>query len=420
MKYIFHLALAVFLLAEISRGFAEEFSKFRGPNSSGVSTATGLPEKWDATTNIKWATPLPGFGSSSPITFNGKIYLSYYDGYGLEEDVGDSSLLVRHLIGVDPANGEIAWDSKIPSQLGVSPYRGFVALHGYSSSTPVADESGIYVYCGSSGIVGFNHAGELKWQSTCGSKTHGFGTGASPNIYKDLVIVNASVESGALIAFNKDSGKEVWRAGDISMAWNTPVLVAVGDATELVINTRDGVLGFDPETGEKLWNCDAIPDYICPSVVAHEGVVYAIGGRKSTVVAVRAGGRGDVASSHKLWTLDRGSNVSSAVYHNGHLYWSSESRGVIYCANATTGEIVYEERLDPRPGRFYASPLLADGRIYYVSRDKGTFVVAASPEFNLLANNILGSDTSTFNASPIVHNGNLLLRSDKSLYCIGR
>jgi outer membrane protein assembly factor BamB len=419
MKKSFPHAIALLLLVRVSTIVAEDFAQFRGPNNSGVSTATGLPVEWDSS-NIKWTASIPGFGASCPITFNGKIYVSYYDGYGLQQNAGDQDALIRHLACVDPSNSSILWDSKIPSQAASGRYRGFVALHGYASSTPVADASGVYVYCGTSGLVGFGLDGKLKWQSTCGTKTHGFGTGASPTIYKDLVITNASVESGSLIAFNKMTGKEVWRAGKISMAWNSPVLVTVGDSTELVINTRGVMLGIDPATGDQLWSCKAISDYICPSVVAHAGIVYGIGGRKNTTVAVKAGGRGDVTDSHKLWTLDRGSNVSSGVYYDGHLYWSSEGRGIVYCANAKTGEIVYEERLDPRPGRIYASPLLADGRVYYVSRDKGTFVVAASPEFKLLSHNILEDDRSVFNASPIVHAGHLLLRSDKALYYIGK
>jgi outer membrane protein assembly factor BamB len=407
-------------LVGFSECSAEDFAQFRGPNSSGISTATGLAEKWDATTNIKWKTPLPGSGASSPITFNGKIYASYYDGYGLERGGGDQDSLTRHLVCVDPANGKIEWDSKIPSQAATGKFRGFIELHGFASSTPVADASGVYVYCGTSGLAGFGHDGKIKWQSTCGTKTHGFGTGASPTIYKDLVIVNASVESGSLIAFNKISGQEVWRVKGITKAWNSPVLVPVGGAIELVINTPGKLLGIDPATGGPLWECSAISDYICPSVVAHEGVVYGIGGRKNTTVAVKAGGRGDVTETHKLWTLDRGSNVSSAVFHDGHLYWSSEGRGIVYCANASTGEIVYEERVDPRPGRIYASPLYADGRIYFVSRNKGTFVVAASPSFKLLSHNVIESDTTVFNASPIVHNGRLLLRSNKALYSIGK
>ena len=146
--------------------------------------------------------------------------------------------------------------------------------------------------------------------------------------------------------------------------------------------------------------------------------MYCLGGRSGVVgLAVRTGGRGDVTATHRLWTSKKGSNVSSPVYHDGHLYWMNDASGMAYCAKADTGEVVYEERV-PRAGGVYASALLADGRIYYVGRDGRTFVVAAKPQFELLATNDLG-DRSDFDATPAVADGRLFIRSDKALYCIG-
>jgi hypothetical protein len=117
-----------------------------------------------------------------------------------------------------------------------------------------------------------------------------------------------------------------------------------------------------------------------------------------------------------LWKTNAGSNVSSPVYHEGHLYWVSD-QGIANCLNATTGEIVYRERL-PRPDLVYASVVLGDGKLYAVTRQRGTFVLAARPEYELLAQNDL-SDNTVFNASPAITEGQLLLRSDRYLYCIG-
>ena len=180
------------------------------------------------------------------------------------------------------------------------------------------------------------------------------------------------------------------------------------------------MLAFDPDSGEPLWSCKTdIGWYMVPSVVAADGVVYCLGGRSGTAaLAVRAGGSGDVTETHRLWTSVKGSNVSSPVYLDGHLYWAHESREIAYCVKAATGEVVYEQRLD-RAGQFYASALLADGRLYYVNRDGKTFVLAAKPQFEQLAVNDL-SDRSVFNASPAVAGNRLLLRSDKFLYCVGK
>jgi outer membrane protein assembly factor BamB len=156
-----------------------------------------------------------------------------------------------------------------------------------------------------------------------------------------------------------------------------------------------------------------------PSLVAHEDVVYCVGGRNGGgALAVRTGGRGNVTGSHRLWALKKGSNVPSPVYHDGHVYWVNETDGIAYCVEAATGKFAYEERI-PRGGQVYASALLADGKIYHVDRAGRTYVLAAKPKFELLATNDL-RDRSMFNATPVAVDGKLYIRSDRSLYCIGK
>ncbi|MHC4432991.1 MAG: outer membrane protein assembly factor BamB family protein, partial [Planctomycetota bacterium] len=199
-------------------------------------------------------------------------------------------------------------------------------------------------------------------------------------------------------------------------SWNTPHLVDTPDGKqELAVTVKKWVLGFDPATGRELWRCEAIPDYICPSIVSHEGVVYASGARRSQMVAIRSGGRGNVTNTHKLWQADVGANVSSPVVHDGHLYWVSDRNKTAYCLSLADGSIKYAEDVDLQP---YASTLLADGKLYVVTRYGGTLVLAAKPQFQQLAHNKL-ADKTVFNASPITLGGNLILRSNKNLYCFG-
>jgi outer membrane protein assembly factor BamB len=197
------------------------------------------------------------------------------------------------------------------------------------------------------------------------------------------------------------------------------VLVDVGGKHKLVVNTDGKVLAFDPASGEKLWECDSARDYICPSVIAHDGVVYAVGGRSGGILAAKAGGRGNVTDSHVLWKAKPASNVSSPVYHDGHIYLVNTNSGVAYCLNAKTGEVAYEQRLTPTPGVIYASALNVDGRVYYVSREKGAYVLPAEPKFEILAHNVIDDDRGIVNGSLVVSRGQFLMRSDKNLYCIG-
>jgi outer membrane protein assembly factor BamB len=400
---------------------AADWTQFRGPDGSGIAAVQGLPTTWDTAKGIVWKTPLPGYGASSPMIFGDRVYLTYYTGYGLnQDDPGNESALRQHVLCVNLADGQTLWDKSLEPTGPVHEYRGFQALHGYASSTLTTDGQSLYNFFGRSGVGAMSLDGAPQWRTSVGEKTHGWGSGTSPVLYKNLVIVNASVESGSLVAIDKTTGSEAWRAGGINAAWSTPVLVRTpSGSTEVIVSVKGQLQAFDPDTGKKLWWCESFDDYVCPSAIAHDGVVYAIGARKNSAVAVRAGGRGDVTETHRLWKIRKGSNVSSPLYHDGHLYWVHETRGTAYCVDAKTGATVYEERMTPRPGRIYASPVMADGKIYVVSREKGTFILAARPEFELLAH-VPPLDESIFNGSPAVTDGKLLIRSDKFLYCIGQ
>lgn len=396
-----------------------EWNRFRGPSGMGTSDAKGLPLNWSTDENLVWKIPLPGPGASSPIVFQDRIYLTCYTGFFIPgESGGSQEYLKRHLIAVRRSDGGVIWDQAIAAKL---PEEDRIRDHGFAANTPAVDDERIYAFFGKTGVFAFDHSGKQLWQTDVGSKTHGWGTSASPVLYKDLVFINASVESDSLVALDRRSGKEQWQAKGIREAWNTPlVITAESGRQELIVATQGNVLAFNPDTGAKLWSCKTdIGWYMVPSVVAHDGIVYCLGGRSGVAgLAVRAGGSGDVTETHRLWTSIKGSNVTSPVYLDGHLYWMHENRGIAYCAEADSGKIVYEERLD-RAGEVYASALLADGRLYYLTRDGRTFVLAAKPKFEQLAVNDL-RDRSIFNGSPAVDGSRLLIRSDKFLYCVGK
>lgn len=398
------------------------WSSFRGPTGMGTTESTGLPTNWSLTENIAWKVPLPGPGASSPIVFGDRIYITAYSGFFVPGEEGSKENLTRHLLALKRTDGSLIWEQKVAAKL---PEEDRIRDHGFAASTPAADASGVIVFYGKTGVIAFNHEGNEVWRRDVGDKTHGWGSSASPVIHNDLVYINASVESESLFALDRKTGEVKWQQKKIRESWNTPVIVkAASGREELVVAVQGKVLAFHPETGEPLWNCDTdIGWYMVPSVVAADGVVYCLGGRSgNAALAVRAGGSGDVTDSHRLWTSIKGSNVTSPVYLDKHLYWMHEQRGVAYCAKVETGEVTYEERLE-RAGQVYASALLAEGKIYYLTRDGKVFVIAATPGFKQLATNEMmdpSNKSLLFNGSPAVDGSRLLIRNDKYLYCIGK
>ncbi|MCH8244113.1 MAG: PQQ-binding-like beta-propeller repeat protein [Planctomycetes bacterium] len=207
--------ILVFLLYNTPHTHAD-WTRFRGPNGSGISPdKQSTPVRWSESANLKWKTQLPGPGVSSPIIVGDRVYVTCYSGYGLDrQNPGDLKNLKRHLVCIDRQNGEILWNTKVDAVLPEDPYEGIgVTAHGYASSTPVSDGNHVYVFFGKTGALAFDKAGKKLWQTSVGKESdpRRWGSGASPILYQDLLIVPAACESEALVALDKKTGKEVWR-----------------------------------------------------------------------------------------------------------------------------------------------------------------------------------------------------------------
>ncbi len=418
MSHVSSVPAVALLWCTVSLTSAAEWTGFRGPNAAGVSRERGIPTIWSSTENLAWKTELPGPGTSSPVFFGDQILLTCYTGYNVPgDDTGEQADLRRHLLALDRRTGKLRWNTPVAPKL---PEQDRIRDgHGYTSSTPAVDALRIYCFFGKSGVFAFDHQGKQLWQTDVGDGLHGWGSASSPVLFEDLVIVNAGVESEAIIALDAATGQERWQVREIRETWATPTIISnVAGEPELIVAMQGKVLGLDPKTGIERWSCkNDITWYIVPSVVSHDGVIYGLGGRSGVAsFAIRTGGTGDVTASHRLWTAKKGSNVSSPVLREGKLYFMNDSSGIAYCLDAKTGDIIYEARV-PRAEQIYASTLLVDDRLFYVGRGGKTFVVAAKPEFELLATNDL-NDRSLFHASPVATDGRLFLRSDKALYCL--
>ncbi|MCC6883772.1 MAG: PQQ-binding-like beta-propeller repeat protein [Verrucomicrobiales bacterium] len=391
---------------------AQDWPQFRGPDGSGSSARTALPATWSDTENILWKAPLEGMGASTPVVVGGKLFLT--------TGVGSARDLVRHVLCFDAATGQKLWDQTMESQLPEA--ESIREDHGYASSTPVADASHLYVFFGKSGVFCFDHSGRQVWRADVGSQLNGWGSAASLTLLGNHLLVNACVESEALVSLDKATGKELWRASNLKECWHAPLPVAgPGGSTQIVMAQAQQLVAYDATTGNEAWRCKSgISWYMCPQPIVSNSVLYAVGGRNGNGgLAVKLGGSGEITESHRLWTLNKGTNVPSPVIHDGHLYFAHENKGTAHCVDLKSGQFVYDEPLSPNPGQIYASPVLVGDTIVYLGRGGQAVLVKAGPKFEIFGSPRLEDGRGVFNASPAIANGRLYLRSNRHLYCIG-
>ena len=423
--------IVVFVLLLSATCSAEDWTRFRGPNGSGVSTSETIPLEWNDDKNIKWKVDLAGPGSSSPIVFGDRVYLTCYTDYGVDkEEPGQASALVRHLFCFDRASGKEIWKASVAADADEDEYQGFITEHGFASSTPVTDGKHIYVLYGKTGVVAFDMDGNQMWKASVGTESdpYKWGGGASTVLVGDLLIVNAANVGRSFVALDKATGKEVWKYANEKLVncWATPIMVSANGRDELVTCVPGKIVGLDPKTGEELWVADSpIANTTCASLVEHNGAVFAMGGRAGDAVGVRYGGEGDVTDSHTLWVKKLRSGIGTPVVVGGNMYWVST--GTAFCASCESGEYVYKQRLGEqadegrrRPAGSYASALAVGENVILLTRNGTSHIIKGTGEFNQVAENKLESDEGPFNATPAISDGDVFIRSNKSLYCISK
>lgn len=431
----------LFVAAALSVGpaAAGDWPRFRGPNGNGISPDTVAPPvKFSATENLKWSVALPGEGVSSPIVVGDRVFITAYSGYGYEP--GDLLDLKRHLLCLDRQTGKILWQKSVEAVLPEDSFSGLgVPAHGYASHTPVSDGKRVYAFFGKSGVYAYDLDGKQLWRASVGTESdrRRWGSSSSPILVDNTLVVTAGPERRAMVGLDAETGKELWAAESESFGdvWGTPILVTSGDRTDIVIGAPGEMWGINPQTGKVRWYCEAIQsDQFNTSVVASDGVIFAVEGRGGGAIAIKAGGKGDVSQSNVLWTGRDANRFGTPVVYEGRIYFVAN--GIANCLDAKTGSKLYQSRL-PLPegsesepqqdsgrgrggfgGQDYASPVIAAGRVYYVSAEGDIHVWKTGDSFESLAVNRLASG-ETFAATPAISAGNLFIRSNKKLYCVG-
>jgi outer membrane protein assembly factor BamB len=439
------VVVTVFSVLLAAVPLAANWPQWRGPSGLGVSSESGLPTTWNARDNIAWSAALAGLGSSSPISWGEQVFVTSQTGTARMRDGShpmlardDATLVAREkpIGGVrgepergsgsvalivesfDRRDGRRLWQYRLDAQ---GPFPDLHEKHNLATPTPVTDGERLFVWFGTGQLSALDLRGRVIWSKHLGQEISPFdinwGHGSSPILYKDLLILLCDHQSASsLVALDARTGQVRWKAdrGKARVSFSTPLVVTGAKGDELVVNSSERIDAYDPANGALLWYADAPRQTPIPSAVFHDGIIYMTRGyRNSPFMALRPGGRGDVSNSHVLWRAPGGgSYVSSLVYHDGLVYLTNDV-GVLTCADAKTGERVWQMRLD---GVFFASPVAADGKVYFVSQTGETVVVKVGREPAILARNDLGERLV---ASPAISGGRILLRSDARLFAIG-
>lgn len=426
----------VLAIAQSSSG--EDWLRFRGPNGSGISTATKeLVTEFGDEKNLNWKTELPGSGASSPIVVGQRIFVTCYSGYGENrKQIGEMDNLKRHLVCVDREDGKILWQKEFAPFLPEDKFSGMgVPEHGYSSSTPVSDGKHVFAFFGKSGVYAFDLEGKQIWQKSVGtaSGSRKWGSATSPILSQGVLVVVASDEDEAIYGLNPSTGEEIWKfkTPDVANVWNSPIVTGKNDDSQILISVPKKILALDPKTGKTEWYATNGVD--APSVstglVMDGETVIAMGGRTRTCTAWKTDGKEDVTETHTVWTGRAISSIVTPIAYKGHLYCISQ--GVATCADAKTGKTIFKERIDSKAGNSaprrrgpggmdYSSPIVVGGNIYQFTKTGTCYVMAAKPEFELIATNKFESDDSEFNGTPAISDGKMYIRSNKFLYSIGK
>ncbi len=264
---------------------AEDWTRFRGPNGNGVVEQAGIPLEWSSNTNLKWRAELPGWGTSSPIVVGDRVYLTCYNGYGMDQrNPGNPKDLVRHLVAFDRSTGNEIWRRSVQANETEDPYKGFITQHGYASSTPATDGERIYVLFGKSGLFCFDQEGKQVWTTSLGTKSDPakWGDGTSPILYDNLVVVNAGVLGNQFIALDKLTGEVVWKIEDpaFTNCWSSPTVATTEAGDQILFHVPRQVVAVDPKSGEKLWEMESpLEDSTCGSIVTRDGRAFLMGSR---------------------------------------------------------------------------------------------------------------------------------------------
>ncbi len=421
-------ALAITLLLTEAAP-AENWPQWRGPVGDSTSREKNLPVSWSETSGVAWKVELPEWGTSTPAIWGDTIFVT--------TQIDDRLVLTK----LNRADGKQLWEREV----GTSDTRRdaekrsgqkFHLLHNNASPSPVTDGQVVIAHFGNGDLAAYDFAGQQLWkhnlQKEFGEYSIWWGHANSPVLDGDLVInvcMQDSLEGVSdqrapsyLVAYNKHTGKQVWKTMRTTPAeaeqcdsYTTPILYNTHGRIEMLVMGGNQIDAYDPTSGKQLWFLSGITGgrTITGPAVGHD-MVFVTQGMRGNLLAVRTGGQGEVDEKAVTWKHDSNTPDTCCPVLWGHLLFTVADNGIAMCLDAYTGHMHWKERV---PGKYKASPVAADGRVYFLSMSGMCTVVAASERFEKLAENQIDDETT---ASPAISDGRIYLRARKHLYAIGK
>jgi outer membrane protein assembly factor BamB len=401
------LAAAAALLALAPLPARADWRAWRGPHGDGRSDEPSAPVRWSATDNVHWKVPIAGKGHSSPIVVGDRVFLTT----AIEQDQKRTLLCLSRL------DGKPMWEREVLR----APPEQRHERNSFASATPASDGKHVWVSFLQQPTIQlacYDVNGHEVWRKSPGSFSSVHGFCSSPVLHDDLVILNCDQDAKAwIVAYDKATGEERWRTDrpNRTRSYCTPMVIDVDGKPQLVLSGSKCVTAYEPATGRQIWLIDGPTEQFVASPVYAQGILLITGGFPQLhILGIDPRGRGNVTGTHIKWRTHRGvSYVPSPVAHGDHFFLVADN-GIASCFDAKTGEVKWKQRLGRRHS---ASLVAAGGHVYFVDDDGETFVVKASPQYELVNQNSLGEPCF---ASPAVSRGQLFIRTEKHLYCIGK
>lgn len=378
---------------------------WRGPSRNGISVSQTAPLSWSPTENIVWKAAVPGRGHSSPTIWGNRIFLA----------TADEAAKEHRLLAYDRTTGQQLWNS-LCHQGGLDHAHD---KNTHASATPACDGERVYITFLSAGAIWLTATdleGKQVYQKRVGPFASQHGFAASPAIWGSLVIASGeSTAGGFLCAYHRVTGDLIWSAEKPSSAsYSSPIVAELSGRPQVLLSGGNMVGSYSAITGETLWTYQGGPSTVTSGTAAfaNDRVFVSGGYPEAQTLCLPSNANGAVSSSQLLWQNKQKFYVPSLLAVDDTLYGVDDG-GVAYCYDAKTGQERWKHRLG---GGFSSSPILVGDKLYAINEGGTTYVFKAGPKFEQLAANELAEGGF---ATPACVNGQLFIRTNHDLWCIG-